>query len=102
MPDIQERLSDCLRLPQAGPALHAQVFLCFRVLLLRMSSHHVTSLWPVVVSELVQAMMHMEHQLAGDRCVKYYFILLLHFLDLVNPSFSPTHFPFYFQPLDLE
>jgi hypothetical protein len=67
MPDIQERLSDCLRLPQAGPALHAQVFLCFRVLLLRMSAHHVTSLWPVVVSELVQAMMHMEHQLAGDR-----------------------------------
>ncbi|CAB3373210.1 Hypothetical predicted protein [Cloeon dipterum] len=67
MPDIQERLSDCLRMPQAGPALHAQVFLCFRVLLLRMSAHHVTSLWPVVISELVQAMMHMEHQLAGDR-----------------------------------
>ncbi|XP_059475824.1 protein dopey-1-like isoform X2 [Neocloeon triangulifer] len=67
MPDIQERLSDCLRLPQAGPTLHAQVFLCFRVLLLRMSAHHVTSLWPVVISELVQAMMHMEHQLAGDR-----------------------------------
>lgn len=58
-----ERLADCLRLPQAVPSLQSQVFLCFRVLLIRMSPHHVTSLWPVVISELVQAMLHMEHQL---------------------------------------
>lgn len=60
---ISERLADCLRIPQAVPTLQAQVFLCFRVLLIRMSPHHVTSLWPVVISELVQAMLHMEHQL---------------------------------------
>ncbi|KAF4514203.1 UNVERIFIED_CONTAM: hypothetical protein B566_EDAN019404 [Ephemera danica] len=65
MHEIQERLADCLRLPQAVPSLQAQVFLCFRVLLMRMSSHHVTSLWPIVISELVQAMLHMEHQLTS-------------------------------------
>uniref|UniRef100_A0A8C7CEU4 DOP1 leucine zipper like protein A n=1 Tax=Oncorhynchus kisutch TaxID=8019 RepID=A0A8C7CEU4_ONCKI len=43
LPDIQERLVESLRLPQV-PILHAQVFLFFRVLLLRMSPQHLTSL----------------------------------------------------------
>ena len=52
MPDIQERLTECLRL-QGAPSVHAQVFLCFRVLLLRMSPQHLTSLWHIFVPELV-------------------------------------------------
>lgn len=66
MPDIQERLADSLRLPQVIPSIQAQVFLCFRVLLLRMSPQHATSLWPVIVSELVQVFLHIEQELNTD------------------------------------
>lgn len=61
-----ERLVDTLRMPQSGPGIHAQVFLCFRVLLLRMSGHHITSMWPIIVSEMVQVMIHIEHNLSTD------------------------------------
>ncbi|GLG96492.1 Uncharacterized protein GBIM_03458 [Gryllus bimaculatus] len=66
MPEIQERLADSLRLPQVVPTVQAQVFLCFRVLLLRMSSQHVTSLWPIIISELVQVFLHIEQELSTD------------------------------------
>ncbi|XP_033225159.1 protein dopey-1 homolog isoform X2 [Belonocnema kinseyi] len=66
MPEIQERLADSLRLPQVIPSIQAQVFLCFRVLLLRMSPQHATSLWPVIVSELVQVFLHIEQELTTD------------------------------------
>ncbi|XP_046605599.1 protein dopey-1 homolog isoform X1 [Neodiprion virginianus] len=66
MPEIQERLADSLRLPQVIPSIQAQVFLCFRVLLLRISPHHATSLWPVIVSELVQVFLHIEQELNTD------------------------------------
>ncbi|KAJ9601413.1 hypothetical protein L9F63_000437, partial [Diploptera punctata] len=66
MPEIQERLADSLRLPQVVPSVQAQVFLCFRVLLLRMSPHHVTSLWPIIISEMVQVFLHIEQELSTD------------------------------------
>ena len=50
--DVVEKLADCLRLP-AALSLQAQVFLCFRVLLLRISSQHLTALWPTIITELV-------------------------------------------------
>ncbi|XP_054596555.1 protein DOP1A isoform X2 [Nothobranchius furzeri] len=65
LPDIQERLVESLRLPQV-PILHAQVFLFFRVLLLRMSPQHLTSLWPTMITELVQVFLLMEQELAAD------------------------------------
>ncbi|KDR16353.1 protein dopey-1 homolog isoform X2 [Zootermopsis nevadensis] len=66
MPEIQERLSDSLRLPQVVPSIQAQVFLCFRVLLSRMSPQHVTSLWPNIISEMVQVFLHIEQELSTD------------------------------------
>ncbi|XP_014214024.1 protein dopey-1 homolog isoform X2 [Copidosoma floridanum] len=66
MPEIQERLADSLRLPQVVPSIQAQVFLCFRVLLLRVSPQHATSLWPVIVSELVQVFLYIEQELSTD------------------------------------
>lgn len=42
------------------------MFLCFRVLLLRMSPQHVTSLWPIIVSEMVQVFLHIEQELSTD------------------------------------
>uniref|UniRef100_A0AAR2JQ35 Dopey N-terminal domain-containing protein n=1 Tax=Pygocentrus nattereri TaxID=42514 RepID=A0AAR2JQ35_PYGNA len=65
LPDIQERLVESLRLPQV-PILHAQVFLFFRVLLLRMSPQHLTSLWPTMITELVQVFLLMEQELIAD------------------------------------
>uniref|UniRef100_A0A4W3J8C0 DOP1 leucine zipper like protein A n=1 Tax=Callorhinchus milii TaxID=7868 RepID=A0A4W3J8C0_CALMI len=65
LPDIQERLVESLRLPQV-PTLHAQVFLFFRVLLLRMSPQHLTSLWPTMITELVQVCLLMEQELTAD------------------------------------
>uniref|UniRef100_A0A8C4GJI3 DOP1 leucine zipper like protein A n=1 Tax=Dicentrarchus labrax TaxID=13489 RepID=A0A8C4GJI3_DICLA len=65
LPDIQERLVESLRLPQV-PILHAQVFLFFRVLLLRMSPQHLTSLWPTMITELVQVFLLMEQELTAD------------------------------------
>ncbi|KAF0045037.1 hypothetical protein F2P81_001566 [Scophthalmus maximus] len=65
LPDIQERLVESLRLPQV-PILHAQVFLFFRVLLLRISPQHLTSLWPTMITELVQVFLLMEQELTAD------------------------------------
>ncbi|XP_072162239.1 protein DOP1 homolog isoform X2 [Bemisia tabaci] len=66
MPEIQERLSESLRLPTVVPNVQAQVFLCFRVLLMRMSAHRITSLWPFIVSEMVQVFLHLEHELSSE------------------------------------
>lgn len=51
-PSFLERLTDTLRMNPSA-AVSAQIFLMFRVLLLRISSHHLTSLWPIMVTELV-------------------------------------------------
>ena len=48
------------------PSVQAQVFLCFRVLLLRTSQQHVTSLWPSVIAETVQVLSQLEHELRRE------------------------------------
>lgn len=52
MPEIQEKLIECLRM-NSSPFLQSQILLCFRVLLIRMSHHHLTSLWPFIFTEMV-------------------------------------------------
>ncbi|VBB30267.1 unnamed protein product [Acanthocheilonema viteae] len=64
LPDIQERLSDNLRLSQV-PIVHAQVFLCYRVLLIRQKPQHLVSMWPSMVTELVHVLLQIEQQLSG-------------------------------------
>uniref|UniRef100_A0A673NDD2 Protein dopey-2-like n=1 Tax=Sinocyclocheilus rhinocerous TaxID=307959 RepID=A0A673NDD2_9TELE len=54
LPLIQERLTENLRVGQT-PSVSAQMFLMFRVLLLRISPQHLTSLWPIMVTELFQS-----------------------------------------------
>ncbi|XP_030388134.1 protein dopey-1 homolog [Scaptodrosophila lebanonensis] len=66
MPDIQEQLVNSLRLLPLGPSVQAAVFLCFRVLLLRMSPDHVTSLWPIIIAEMVHVFLAMEHELKSE------------------------------------
>uniref|UniRef100_T1PNP3 Uncharacterized protein n=1 Tax=Musca domestica TaxID=7370 RepID=T1PNP3_MUSDO len=63
MPEIQEQLANSLRLLANVPSVQSAVFLCFRVLLLRMSPDHVTSLWPIIIAEMVQVFLAMEQEL---------------------------------------
>ncbi|XP_029636600.1 protein dopey-1 isoform X3 [Octopus sinensis] len=65
MPDIQERLAECLRTPQV-PSVMSQVFLCFRVLILRMSPLQLTSLWPIIITEMVNVFLQIEQELSTD------------------------------------
>uniref|UniRef100_A0A914WXF9 DOP1-like C-terminal domain-containing protein n=1 Tax=Plectus sambesii TaxID=2011161 RepID=A0A914WXF9_9BILA len=64
LPEIQERLTENLRLYQV-PHVHAQVFLCYRVLLLRLSPQYLVSMWPSMVTELVQVLLQVEQELTG-------------------------------------
>lgn len=65
LPEMQERLAECLRMPQV-PVLHEQVFLFFRVLLVRMSDN-MTSIWPMIISEMIHVFLLMESDLLqGD------------------------------------
>ena len=61
LPEMQERLAECLRMPQV-PVLHEQVFLFFRVLLVRMSDN-MTSIWPMIISEMIHVFLLMESDL---------------------------------------
>jgi hypothetical protein len=61
LPEFQERLAECLRMPQV-PVLHEQVFLFFRVLLVRMSDN-MTSIWPMIISEMIHVFLLMESDL---------------------------------------
>ncbi|XP_048525451.1 protein dopey-1 homolog, partial [Dendroctonus ponderosae] len=64
MPEIQEQLTSSLRLNV--PGIQAQVFMCFRVILIRMSPMQVTSLWPIIISEMLQVFLQIEQELSTD------------------------------------
>ncbi|XP_047456858.1 protein dopey-2 [Mugil cephalus] len=66
LPLIQERLTEVLR-TNPSPAASAQMFLMFRVLLLRISSQHLTSLWPIMVTELIRTFTRLEKALQADK-----------------------------------
>ena len=52
LPSIQEKLVDILK-NVTSPIVQAEVYLCIRVLLCRLSPHNLTSFWPVILTELV-------------------------------------------------
>lgn len=66
LPLIQERLTETLRM-NPSPAVSAQMFLMFRVLLLRISSQHLTSLWPIMVTELIRTFARLEKALQAEK-----------------------------------
>ncbi|XP_061647878.1 protein dopey-2 isoform X2 [Phyllopteryx taeniolatus] len=68
LPLIQERLTEALRM-NPSTAVSAQIFLMFRVLLLRISSQHLTSLWPIMVTELIRIFARLEKALLVDKDV---------------------------------
>lgn len=66
LPLIQERLTETLRM-NPSPGVSAQMFLMFRVLLLRISSQHLISLWPIMVTELTRTFARLEKALKADK-----------------------------------
>ncbi|XP_076015275.1 protein DOP1B-like [Genypterus blacodes] len=66
LPLIQERFTEALRM-NPSPAVCAQIFLMFRVLLLRISPQHLISLWPIMVTELIRVFSRLEKTLQEDK-----------------------------------
>ncbi|KAK6315132.1 hypothetical protein J4Q44_G00146610 [Coregonus suidteri] len=66
LPLIQERLTEALRMGQT-PSVSAQIFLTFRVLVLRISPQHLTSLWPIMVTELIRIFVRLEKALLEEK-----------------------------------
>ena len=64
--DVSERLAESLRTIPTSPTVQSAVFLCFRVILVRMSPQHVTSLWPLIITEMVQIFSYLEQELSTD------------------------------------
>lgn len=65
LPDILECISDLLKLPQV-PILHTQIFLLFRVLLIRILEKNLISFWPILMAELIQILLQLEQELSFD------------------------------------
>lgn len=49
-----------------APNVAGSVFLCCRALILRLTSLHITSLWPLILSECLQTLIRVENQLSGN------------------------------------
>ncbi|KAJ3012642.1 hypothetical protein HKX48_006177 [Thoreauomyces humboldtii] len=52
LPSIQEKLVDIFK-SSSGPMI-IEAYLCLRVLLCRVSPHHLTNFWPTIITELIQ------------------------------------------------
>ncbi|KAI0323044.1 Dopey, N-terminal-domain-containing protein [Amylostereum chailletii] len=65
LPTIQEKLVDVLRNTSA-PSVQAEVYLCVRVLLCRLSPHNLVSFWPVILSELYRLFDQIMGELPSD------------------------------------
>ena len=64
-PEILECITDLLKLPQIL-VLQTQMFLLFRVLVLRMSNRNLMSFWPIIITELMQVFLQLEQELASE------------------------------------
>ncbi|KAJ2874088.1 hypothetical protein GGH93_002679 [Coemansia aciculifera] len=53
LPQIQEKLVDILK-NTPHPSVQIEVFLCLRVLLCRVSNHHMSNFWPMLLTELMR------------------------------------------------
>ncbi|XP_041857601.1 protein dopey-2 isoform X2 [Melanotaenia boesemani] len=95
LPLIQERLTETLRM-NPSPAVSAQMFLMFRVLLLRISSQHLTSLWPIMVTELIRTFARLEKALQAEKDISKLAKVVRGALDRNGPvNFSQAELSMY-------
>ncbi|CAK5264480.1 unnamed protein product [Mycena citricolor] len=65
LPSIQEKLVDIFRNVTA-PIVQSEVYLCIRVLLIRLSRHNLTSFWPVLLTEMYRVFEQLMTNLPSD------------------------------------
>ncbi|SCV67868.1 BQ2448_5479 [Microbotryum intermedium] len=53
LPMIQEKVVDLLR-SSVGDMVHAEVYLCLRVLFVRIGNQHLSGLWPTILTDLLR------------------------------------------------
>ncbi|KAI9494202.1 hypothetical protein BDB00DRAFT_337729 [Zychaea mexicana] len=53
LPIIQEKLVELLKLDH-GEMVHAEIYLCLRIMLVRFSQKHLLNFWPVLITELMR------------------------------------------------
>lgn len=64
MVQFSEKITDNLRLSHVYH-LYAQVLVCLRVLLVRLSAQHLIPIWPTVITELVSVLGMLEEEAAA-------------------------------------
>ncbi|BGP31712.1 hypothetical protein JCM10296v2_003486 [Rhodotorula toruloides] len=65
LPMIQEKLVDLLR-SSVGEIVHAEVYLCLRVLFCRIDNQHLSGFWPVILTELLRLFESLASQRVPD------------------------------------
>ncbi|RUS26035.1 hypothetical protein BC938DRAFT_471306 [Jimgerdemannia flammicorona] len=83
LPVIQEKLVDLLKLSHTE-LVHIEIYLCLRVLLVRISNKHLSNFWPVLLTELIRLFsMFMQDEAADKPEEANIFLAACKFLDLL-------------------
>jgi len=83
LPTIQEKLVDVLKNTSA-PVVQAEVYLCVRVLMCRLSQHNLDSFWPVILSEMYRLLEQTMIEVPSDGSEALSLILsVCKFIDLL-------------------
>jgi len=83
LPTIQEKLVDTLKNTSA-PVVQAEVYLCVRVLMCRLSQHNLDSFWPVILSEMYRLLEQTMIEIPSDGSEALSLILsVCKFIDLL-------------------
>ncbi|KAJ2307869.1 hypothetical protein IWW55_000746, partial [Coemansia sp. RSA 2706] len=83
LPHVQERLVDILKNAPL-PIVQCEVFLCLRVLLCRISNHHMSNFWPMLLTELIRlCLLQLNREGPEDREQANLFLAACKFLDLL-------------------
>ncbi|KAJ1666243.1 hypothetical protein IW140_003231 [Coemansia sp. RSA 1813] len=83
LPPIQERLVDILK-SSPHPAVQIEVFMCLRVLLCRLSNHHMSNFWPMLLTELIRlCLLQLNREERGNMEQANLFLAACKFIDLL-------------------
>ncbi|KAJ2390013.1 hypothetical protein GGI23_005709, partial [Coemansia sp. RSA 2559] len=83
LPPIQERLVDILK-NSPHPAVQIEVFTCLRVLLCRLSNHHMSNFWPMLLTELIRlCLQQLNREEREDMEQANLFLAACKFIDLL-------------------
>ncbi|KAI9513117.1 Dopey, N-terminal-domain-containing protein [Russula earlei] len=83
LPTIQEKLVDALK-NTSTPVVQAEVYLCVRVLMCRLSQHNLDSFWPVILSEMYRLLEQTMVEVPSDGSETLSLILsVCKFIDLL-------------------